>query len=450
LKPSSLRKALKELPKSLDDTYDRILRCIPEEHHAEAEIVFNLLAFSTRPISLEEAAEAVAIDLERNIFDPHDRLRDASSILEICSSLVTLTPFTVTSSNELRFAHYSVKEYLLSDRRSQGSNQTVIIREDTAHQQLSRLCLIYLLSSLDKYSLSQAFASLPYLRYASNNWYIHSQHIQLASNQAVLNLLSSLFTNENVVKLYHVLRMHNPDGWGSDFSRLYLTSLLGFAEICEELLRARVNTEVEIVSYGGHKGIAKFLLQSEVNAQGGHFGNALQAASAGGHAGIVVLLLQSGADVDAQGGHFGNALPAASARGHEGIVGLLLQSGADINAQGGHYGNALQVASAEGHEGIVRLLLQLGADIDAQGGHYGNALQAASAEGHEGIVRLLLQSEADVNAQGGRFGNALQAASAESHEGIVRLLLQSGADIDAPGGIMAMHCRRHRLEVMKG
>jgi Ankyrin repeats (3 copies) len=433
LKPSSLRKALKELPKSLDDTYDRILRGIPEEHHAEAEIVFNLLAFSTRPISLEEAAEAVAIDLERNIFDPQDRLRDASSILEICSSLVTLTPFTVTewgvkaeldwddSSNELRFAHYSVKEYLLSDRRSQGSNQTVIIREDTAHQQLSRLCLIYLLSSLDKYSLSQAFASLPYLRYASNNWYIHSQHIQLASNQAVLNLLSSLFTNENVVKLYHVLQMHNPDGWGSDFSRLYLTSLLGFAEICEELLRARVNTEVEIVSYEGHKGIAKFLLQSEVNAQGGLYGNALQAASAGGHEGIVRLLLQSGADINAQGGNYGNALQAASARGHEGIVRLLLQSGADVNAQGGLYGNALQAASAGGHEGIVRLLLQSEADVDAQGGYYGNALQAASAGGHEGIVRLLLQSEADVDAQGGHYGNALQAAG--GHEGIVRLLI---------------------------
>jgi len=72
LKPSSLRQALKELPKTLDDTYARILQHIPEEHQTEAQIIFNLLAFSTRPISLGEAAEAVAIDLEHGMFDPQD------------------------------------------------------------------------------------------------------------------------------------------------------------------------------------------------------------------------------------------------------------------------------------------------------------------------------------------------------------------------------------------
>jgi hypothetical protein len=38
----------------------------------------------------------------------------------------------------------------------------------------------------------------------------------------------------------------------------------------------------------------------------------------------VRLLLQSGADIDAPGGDYGNALQAASARSHEGIVRLLI------------------------------------------------------------------------------------------------------------------------------
>ncbi len=52
-------------------------------------------------------------------------------------------------------------------------------------------------------------------------------------------------------------------------------------------------------------------------------------------------LLERGADVNAQGGVYGNALQAASHGGHGEIVRQLLERGADVNAQGGHYGNAL-------------------------------------------------------------------------------------------------------------
>src|SRR5271169_3940105 len=74
LKRSALLKALNRLPKTLDETYDRILLQIPEEYQHDARVVFNLLAFSSRPISLGEAAEAVAIDVEQKEFDPRNRL----------------------------------------------------------------------------------------------------------------------------------------------------------------------------------------------------------------------------------------------------------------------------------------------------------------------------------------------------------------------------------------
>ena len=57
LKRSALLKALKGLPKTLDETYERILLQISEEYRHDAQIVFTLLAFSPRPISLGEAAE---------------------------------------------------------------------------------------------------------------------------------------------------------------------------------------------------------------------------------------------------------------------------------------------------------------------------------------------------------------------------------------------------------
>jgi hypothetical protein len=149
MKPSTLRKALQDLPRTLDDTYDRILLRIPIEHHYEAQIVFSLLAFSTRPISLGEAAEAVAINLDDGVFDPRDRLCSPSSILDICSSLVTVSRFVpeqrhwgilkdagVDSNKELQFSHYSVKEYLLSDRLAGTPSKIFHLSKDSAHQLL--------------------------------------------------------------------------------------------------------------------------------------------------------------------------------------------------------------------------------------------------------------------------------------------------------------------------
>jgi ankyrin repeat protein len=54
------------------------------------------------------------------------------------------------------------------------------------------------------------------------------------------------------------------------------------------------------------------------------------------------------AGVNAQGGRYGSALQAASSRGYRDVVQLLLDKGADVNAQGGYYDNALQAASSRG------------------------------------------------------------------------------------------------------
>ena len=48
--------------------------------------------------------------------------------------------------------------------------------------------------------------------------------------------------------------------------------------------------------------------------------------------------------VNAQGGEYGNALQATS---NEEIAELLIEKGADVNAQGGLFGNALQATSED-------------------------------------------------------------------------------------------------------
>ena len=167
--------------------------------------------------------------------------------------------------------------------------------------------------------------------------------------------------------------------------------------------------------------------RADVNAKGGVYGNALQAASVGGHDMVVQMLLDKQANVNAKGGFYGTALQAASAYGHRKVVQMLLDKRADINAQGGKYGNALQAALYRGDDMVVQILLDRGADVNAQGGFYGNALQAASAGGNEKMVQMLLDRGSEVNTQGGFYGNALQAASRLGHDMVVQMLLDRGA-----------------------
>ena len=49
---------------------------------------------------------------------------------------------------------------------------------------------------------------------------------------------------------------------------------------------------------------------------------------------IVKLLLEKGAEANAEGGEYGNALQAASHMGDEAVVVWLLDNGADLNAKG--------------------------------------------------------------------------------------------------------------------
>ena len=145
---------------------------------------------------------------------------------------------------------------------------------------------------------------------------------------------------------------------------------------------------------------------------------------------MTLLLDRRGADVqliNAEGGSYGIALQAASQAGRESLVRLLLDGGANIHAQGGRYGTALHAASQGGHESVVRLLLDRGADIHAQGGRYGTALHAASQGGHESVVRLLLDRGADVNAKSWDGQTALHISAERGDLSITQLLLGTGA-----------------------
>jgi hypothetical protein len=88
-----LRKTLRSLPQSLDETYERILSNIDEQHSDYVHKVLQWLAFSARPVTLAEVADALSVNLDHGcLLDLDQQLRNPQDILTICSTLVTISP----------------------------------------------------------------------------------------------------------------------------------------------------------------------------------------------------------------------------------------------------------------------------------------------------------------------------------------------------------------------
>jgi hypothetical protein len=346
-----LRKSLATLPQTLDQTYDRILTTISEDDREYAMRILQWLTFSARPLCVEEIAEVVAIDVAGDpVFNRDEVLEDPLEALNICSSLVTITTNeaegTLGSSQRIiALAHYSVQEYLVSDRIKQGQAKQYSMQEAECHNAITKSSLAYL-NQFQQRLTAETLKVSALARYAAEFW---SSHLRATEDETEGSLLAMSLMSTDKPAYLNWIQLYDPDnpsekphlreGPDSAATPLYYAARLGLSTITRLLL---------------DKG-------AEVNAQGGRLRNALQAASAGGHEQVVKMLLDKDADVNAQGGFCGNALYAASDGGHEQVVKMLLDKGAEVNAQGGLFGIARHAALYRGHKQVVKMLLDASA-----------------------------------------------------------------------------------------
>jgi hypothetical protein len=239
LSPAMLRKALADLPPTLDATYERILCSIQDDCYSHALCILQWLASSARAVSIEEIAEAIAIDVCRpKAFDQDEVLADPLDVLEIFSSLVTIaatkSSYLTTSSSTKRvvlLAHYSVKEFLISERILRGPAARHNIQGITCNEFIAKSCVGYLLQFKEPDALSIEIINQSKLaRYSAQFWIPHAQELLSTENGAHLSWI----------------RIFNPDTPG-DFVNLnrrlenvplplYYASLSGLIDIVRILL----------------------------------------------------------------------------------------------------------------------------------------------------------------------------------------------------------------------
>lgn len=464
---NQLDKCLRTLPRDLDETYERILCSINEDYVEDVRRILTILCCSTRPLTVNELIEAHAVDLsEPPRLDRYGRSYNQDDLVDICLGLIEILVTEDDNGQNIltaRIAHFSVQEYLKSDRILQQKAKCFAIQNAPANTEIAHICLVYLMEPTLSSELPDKtkLIKFPLALFAAMHWFHHYAKSSEGMDE-IEQLVIEMFEDKTRsfatwVRLYDI---DNPFGASQNWHRpitematpLYYAALLGLGSVLKSILPSnpkdlelseivnaqggRLGNALQATSLGGHEQVVQMLLDrgADVNALGGLYGNPLQAASLGGHEKVVQMLLDQGADVNAQSGEFGSALQAASSKGHEKVVRILLSRGSDVNALGGLYGNPLQAASWAGHEKVIQMLLEQGAEINAQGGSYTNALQAASWSGHEKVVQMLLDRGAAMSTKGGFFGNAFHVASWQGHKKVMQVLLDRGADINAQDG----------------
>ena len=468
--PQNVRRILQELPASLDETYARMLRELMKVNPDQVYRLLQFLTVATRPVSVVELAEILALDfsetedgipvLKKDLRWDHEQ----QNILATCSSLIIV----VDSDDELgrntrvvRFAHFSVKEFLTSERLANIKEDIsrFHIRLEPAHTIAAQSCLAILLQS-DHDDRAESTSAL--YKYAAQHWVDHahfgnvSLHIEYGMRRlfdpakpyftAWLNSYDpdiewTVFLRDDSDSFPSWPQHSKFTSLGEDDAPicLYYAALCGFRNLTEYLIikyPQHVDATVGLnksplaaALCNKHIQVAELLyLHGAVLPINCNGRTLLHAASADGLAGIAQWLLDIGEDANAQADSRRTPLYFAVINGHLELVRILLDRGADVNTATTENNTPLHKASSGGHINVARLLLEHGADVHARDESQSTPLHnAPNAE----TVQLLIKHGADIEARDESQLTPLHVASSRANAENVQLLIENGADVHA-------------------
>ena len=457
--------ALDNLPEDLNATYSRCLDRIRRHRNGVrfAPKVLTWVGYAIRPLHIDELREAVAFEFVDNTYDP-GKIPLAHTITNCCANLVVLDPFDCC----VRFAHPSVKQYLLANW--QKFEYPFYVQEKQGELSCGELCVNYLSFSDFGYQLqrrpraqvTEVTNPLPGLLQFPLSGLVSS---------AVRLTLYKRTQPKRTIQVH--LPMSRPTGFPPDSGKYkflpYATQYwaLGTKSISRQsivwdyfkdlALRPEASWKIHPWTSSGqsvashlhgllgwatlerHMPLLEIVLSMDPGSRVSEFCNlpcvegglpALHVASRSGHEDVVALLL-SICSVNALDNQSCTALHHAAVKGHLNVVKLLLAvHGVTVDAVSESYQTPLMLAAASGEEEIVALLLRMGANTELRGWLNDTPLLVAACHRHANVVKLLLKLGVDVNAVDESGNSALHFAASWGEGDITRMLLSAGASLD--------------------
>ena len=445
--PPSIRRTLKELPESLDGTYERVLREIKKPNMDLAHRLLQCLVVAIRPLRVEELAEVLAVDFDdgegTSKLNPSWQWENhEQALLLSCSSLISIIEkddhidrdrddddysedASYDDSRVVQFSHFSVKEFLTSPRLATPSRDVSRYHIDLepSHTVMAQACLGVLLRLDDNAEDNGVGNSSSLARYAAKHWVAHAQFQNVSSR--VSSAMEYLFDMD---KSYFAawLELYDVD-MDLDTSPLY--------EFVDH--RERQAGPLYYAALCGFKGLVGTLIVKYphlVNATGGYYMTSALAALGRRHLELARILHRNGSSMDLPGRGQRYPLHAAAYEGDSEIVRVFLDCKVDVNPKCYEDRTPLHLALqnwAPDHFEAVRLLLENGANPNARMSDGSTPLHLASSRGTVEVAQLLLKYGADVEAKDDYGRTAFQVAPRRGCYEIANLL--------------SVHCTKHIL-----
>ena len=435
--PQNVRWVLQELPASLDETYERMLGEILKSNPDQAYRLLQCLTVATRPLGVDELAEILALDFDGGEDGIPELNADwrwgdkQQGVLATCSSLIVVVEgyMDYRRTRVVQFAHFSVKEFLTSDRLAvlKADISRFHIRLEHAHTIVAQSCLAILLQSDHD---DGAKTTSPLSKYAAQHWIDHARFGNVLSR--VEYGMRRLFDPEKRY-LRAWLDTYDPDITWTSFLRVDRGMYWSYEPF--SLSEKNAALCLYYAALCGFRDLTRYLIvknPQHVNATVGENKSPLAAALRNGHIQVAQLLHQHGAVLPT--GHKNRTLlHAASADGMVDVAEWLLNIDADESARVPYsHRTPLHFAAANGHLDNVQISLGHGVYVDATAGADHNApLHGASSSGQADIIQLLIEHEAGVYARDQDQSTPLHLASSKGNAKMVQLLMKHGADVHA-------------------
>ena len=435
--PGRIRRALDELPETLDETYERALKDIDKANWEVAHRLLQFVAVASRPLHVEELAQFLGFDFASEPIPKfHGTWLLEDPVYAVLSTVPSLLAIVdVDGSPVIQFSHFSVKEFLTSARLAESSD-TILRRYHItltrSHTLTASACLGMLLH-LDKNTTRDDLEKFPLAEYAAEHWVDHARFEDVPQN--VEDAMKRLFDPNHFHFAIWV--------WIHDLEDRYWRR-----ERRGERPSQPRGTPLHYAALCGLDAIVKFLViehSQDVDTRGfGHESTALHLASRGGHVEVACFLLDNNANAEARDRRSSTPLHVASNMGRVEVVRLLLERGVDPTAKDENTYTPPDLALLAGHVEVTRVFLEPVVDVDTGNIPNWTPLDRALFEGNIELSRTLLERDAGsiglANGLEVAFEVTLLGGSAEA----VRLLLEYGLDATATpnnaDGLTLLHC----------
>ncbi|KAJ6783166.1 hypothetical protein PWT90_03737 [Aphanocladium album] len=489
---ADIRNALNNLPKSLEETYARIISRIGTltRRTELMQRIFRWVAAAKRPLALEELREAVAIEIGQTHRRTDLLTHDISRVVLWSENILQIAE---EEPRQVRFAHSSIYDFITKKASSQRLADFQVDIKEVNHL-LGELCVTYL--NFDDFNTTitrrQQPVQLPPMDMLNA---VYSRELKLTKSATLSNAVTKMVSKyrkdvpdlgkaaesyggaaaESIQNCYPFLEyaaafwpLHTVD-FQNERSRTW-NLLLHL--VVDDSTPASRPWEAEMYDSSlliwsqktRHRSLFRHSI-SGIKTYRALVGFVFLYTAADGDEEFVAIALPTmlqfvttapATSMDSPTYMLAHALEVASNMGHANVVEHLMKTGLELDAAA-----ALQAASEDGRLEVVELLLRYnvkindivypkGSTLICSGirrksgdriGYGQTALQAACQHGHIEVVERLLAANADVNAAAGQDGGktALEAAYCSGRMDIVERLLIAGADVhDDPAAVDAL------------